>query len=114
MDRDPKVRWKAQSTLQRIAPDVVPDLAECLKDTDADIRREAASALGRVGSDAMKAVPALAIALNDREAMVRRQAAIALELMLADIVPKVKKSPGKVLILWASETAVKAWLGHRW
>ena len=42
-----------------MAQDTVPALVELLKDPDKDVRREAASALGRLGRAAQAAVPAL-------------------------------------------------------
>ncbi len=60
------------------APEVVPALAEALRDPDAFVRREAARSLGRIGPEARPAVPALVIACQDRHPRVRKAAAEAL------------------------------------
>jgi HEAT repeat protein len=49
-----------------------------LKDPEADVRREVAFALGRIGPEARAGVPALAAALKDEEVLVRLNAALAL------------------------------------
>src|SRR6266436_5666678 len=48
-------------------PAAVKALAEALKDTDAEVRKNAAQSLGRIGRDARSAVPALAAALKDND-----------------------------------------------
>lgn len=57
----------------------MPDLIECLQDSNYVVRCEAASALGRIGPFAEPAVPALTKLLNDRVRQVRQAAARALE-----------------------------------
>ena len=49
-----------------------------MKDEDASVRDLAASALGRIGSDARDALPALILALKDEEASVRYSSNLAL------------------------------------
>ncbi len=56
----------------------VKALCEALKDKDADVRKNAAVSLGRIGKDAKEAVPALAEALKDTDTDVRGAAALAL------------------------------------
>ena len=56
----------------------MPALIEALKDDDNEVRRNAASALGRIGPAAEAAVPALIEALKDDDNEVRRNAAFAL------------------------------------
>src|SRR5437588_10836858 len=63
---------------QRARP-AMPDLIECLADSNYVVRYEAALALGRLGPFAEPAVPALTKLLNDRVRHVRQAAATALE-----------------------------------
>ena len=56
----------------------VPGLIKQLKDSDPDLRRQAAKALGEAGKEAAPAVPALLQALKDKDLFVRRFAALAL------------------------------------
>ena len=49
----------------------VKGLIEALKDKDAEVRKNAAVSLGRIGKGARAAVPALAAALKDSDADVR-------------------------------------------
>lgn len=53
-------------------------LAAALHDQDADVRKNAARALWRIGPLAADAVPALAAALHDQDADVRHEVADAL------------------------------------
>jgi HEAT repeat protein len=53
-------------------------MRDALRDTDANARRLAASALGRIGEQARPAIPDLLRALTDESAEVRRSAAEAL------------------------------------
>src|SRR5205807_6150971 len=59
-------------------PPAVKALIEALKDKDADVRKNTAVALGRIGKEAKDAVPALSAALKDSETDVRGAAALAL------------------------------------
>src|SRR5262249_5861814 len=75
--RTPSVRKRALDTVQHylyweLAPEVVP-----LVD-DAEVRKDAMYACGRLGWDARAAVPGLLKALKDRDPEVRRVAAEAL------------------------------------
>jgi HEAT repeat protein len=45
----------------------VPVLIRALKDQEAEVRRRAANALGKIGEEAKAAVPALIVALTDKE-----------------------------------------------
>jgi HEAT repeats len=63
---------------QRARP-AMPDLIECLGDSNYVVRYEAALALGRLGPFAEPAVPALTKLLSDRNHRVREAAAKALE-----------------------------------
>jgi HEAT repeat protein len=67
------------NVLGQKARPAVPDLIECLGDSNYVVRYEAASALGRIGPFAEPAVPALTKLLNDRVRHVREAAAKALE-----------------------------------
>jgi HEAT repeat protein len=60
------------------AAQVIPALADALKQKDADIRLSAAVGLGYFGEQAKDAVPALQAAQRDRDARVREAAAVAL------------------------------------
>ena len=57
--------------IQVFKDDVVPALIQALKDENKDVRREAASALGRIGEEAKNAVPALIQALKGQDPEVR-------------------------------------------
>src|SRR5579862_612522 len=56
----------------------VQALADALKDKDADVRKNAAVSLGRIGKEARGAVPALTAALKDDDVNVRGASATAL------------------------------------
>jgi HEAT repeat protein len=80
---DPHNRRLATAALAGIGPDgaeAVPDLAEALKDPDAQVRRNAALALGNMRERAEEAVPALVKLLDPRDPAddVRRYAMEAL------------------------------------
>jgi HEAT repeat protein len=64
--------------LARIGAPSVPALVAVLRDPDAELRRDAARALARMGSDASEAVPDLIAALDDKDQGVRRNATRAL------------------------------------
>ena len=66
--------------LGRIAepsPEVVRGLALAVRDTDTDVRRNAAVALGRLGTGAVEALPMLQQALSDKSDKVRNAASAA-------------------------------------
>lgn len=81
-----KTRSSAISDLARIgaikasdAREAIPQIVELLKkDKDADVRRAAAEALGRMDPDSKQAVPALLEAMKDKTPTVRTAAATAL------------------------------------
>ncbi len=62
----------------------VSELVKNLKDKRADVRSNAAGALGQIGPEAKAAVPALSEALKDDEARVRSSAADALDQIRSD------------------------------
>jgi hypothetical protein len=70
-----EVRDQAASALGKIGPDAVPELVTALKNSDSNVRITAALALGQIGPDA---VSALATALKDSDRGVRYYAALAL------------------------------------
>ena len=59
-------------------PPAVKALMEALKDKDAEVRKNAAVSLGRIGPKAKNAVPALAAALKDGDNDARGASALAL------------------------------------
>jgi HEAT repeat protein len=61
------------------AEQVVPALAEALRDGNGYVRHDAATTLGKFGSAARPAVPTLVAALKDKERTVRTAAAAALK-----------------------------------
>jgi HEAT repeat protein len=69
------------TALRRIGPAAVPALAEALRDTNPEVRRETAHVLQRMGPEAKGAVPALAEALGSSERSLRESAAAALRAM---------------------------------
>lgn len=73
------------------ARDAVPPLVEALKDSDANVRFQAAEAHCRMGPKARDAVPALREALKDPAERVRKEAAEALERIAGEETPL----PGK-------------------
>jgi HEAT repeat protein len=76
--KDANARIDAILGLTLIGPEVVPHLARVLGDTHADVRLNAASALGKMGAGAKEAVPELTKALMDKDVDVRQRAAQAL------------------------------------
>jgi HEAT repeat protein len=88
-DRDPKVRKEAAIALGNMSydakakpktvfdPSAVAPLIEALGDSDAEVRANAAAALGRRDAVAASAVESLIGLLKDKDADVRLQAAIA-------------------------------------
>src|SRR5207247_10858905 len=61
------------------AKTVSPALIQSLKDSDTFVRRDAATALARLGPAAKEAVPALLLLKRDRHASVRNAAAKAVK-----------------------------------
>jgi HEAT repeat protein len=82
-DREPAKRLHAVKALGEARSDraaAVAALAEAVaSDADAFVRRDAAAALGAIGSEARAAVPALVAALRDRSGPVRKSATEALK-----------------------------------
>ncbi len=77
----PRSKTAEQTTidaLSRIGTPSVPALIAVLHDPDPELRRDAAQALARIGSDASEAVPDLIAALDDQDASVRKFATRAL------------------------------------
>ncbi|WP_293342989.1 HEAT repeat domain-containing protein, partial [Microcoleus sp. CAWBG58] len=88
---------------------IVPQLVPLLKDSDANVRRSAASALGGMGAEAKTVVPQLVPLLKDSDANVRSSVASALGGMGAEaktvvpqLVPLLKDSDVNVRISVAS------------
>jgi HEAT repeat protein len=73
------VRSEALATLRTLGPPAIPVLVKALNDSDAGNRQYAATALGKLGSDAQDAVPSLRGLLNDPVPAVCAAAAAALE-----------------------------------
>jgi len=76
-DNDIFLRAGIAGALIKIGYPAVPGLTKALFDRNNAVKRAAAKALGKIGSD--RAVPALANALNDQNAGVRKFAREALE-----------------------------------
>jgi HEAT repeat protein len=79
---------RALSAAPKKASQVVPTLAEALKDPNHYVRRDAARALRAFGPEAKEAVPQLLNAARDRESTVRRAAVNALKEIDPDIAAK--------------------------
>ena len=75
---DYQIHSRATDALRQIGKEAVPALIAALKDEDADVRRSAATALGKIGAEAKEAIPSLTDALKDEDADVRNNAAEAL------------------------------------
>src|SRR5262249_35813097 len=75
--RDAALRKQAAAGLARRAREAVPLLLPLLKDPAAEVRRETATLLGQLGSQAEAAIPALAARLRDRDPQVVNQAQAA-------------------------------------
>lgn len=84
-DKNPAGRAEAAKEICRIGTikaawvqEFVPDIVEALKDSDANVRREVAIALGEIKADPKLAVPALTVALKDADGNVKAAAAESL------------------------------------
>jgi hypothetical protein len=76
--RPPTEQETAAAALGRIGRAAVPSLIQTLAHRDAQVRRQAALVLARIGPDAADAVPELTALLDDPEESVRKAAARAL------------------------------------
>jgi hypothetical protein len=91
------VRANAADALGRIGPDppeiagAVPDLVAALQDSDVIVRRQAAGALGRLGSRAKLAIPALNRAAQDGDVGVQQLALFAIGRITEAIKREVKQ-----------------------
>lgn len=82
---------------------VAPALVDCLKDPNVDIRKQAASTFGDLGSAARHAIPALMHALQDENPFVRSFSAVTLgKLRVTQAMPRIAE------LLEHSETALWA------
>ena len=80
--KDATARCRAAAVFAVVRPPVqeaIPDLIECLGDSEHAVRSEAAVALGQMGPPARAAVPALTKLLKDPVLQVRDAAAEALK-----------------------------------
>jgi len=77
-DRNAEVRREAVSALAAIGPATVPGLLAMLKEGHSADRYWAVRALGRLGPGARAAVPGILMALKDQHHAVRREAREAL------------------------------------
>jgi HEAT repeat protein len=73
------VRRGIASALSRVGPDAVPGLVEALTNSSASVRQAAILALGQMGPEAKRAAPALTEALHDKEGFVRSAAGVAIK-----------------------------------
>ncbi len=96
--RNPPARARKLAETTEDTAKSLPQLIRSLDDSDTDVRRLAANALGDLGSKAMAAVPALEKRLEDQEENVRLVSAWA----LANIDPT-NAAPVQVLILSVRE-----------
>jgi HEAT repeat protein len=86
------------------AAPAVPRLIDLLRDSDSEVRWNAALTLGKIGPDAKAAVPNLVAALKDENALVREHAAEA----LGDIGPDARDAiPELVAVLKDPEARVR-------
>ncbi len=74
----------AELAVEKMAPESVEPVSECLTNRDPAVRALAAKMLGDMGPTARKAVPALARALMDSDELVRMNAAGSLTSLGAD------------------------------
>jgi HEAT repeat protein len=88
-DADEVVRVTAVKGLEKVGPAAVASLATALGHPDHHVRREAAWALGRLGSDAQDAISALIKVLNDPDVRVCQGAARALGMIGRAAVPAI-------------------------
>jgi HEAT repeat protein len=87
-DGEMRVRLEAATALGRIGSESVPALMRGLENTDPEIRHAAAYGLGEVGLDAQPAIPLLTQALNDSNQQVRASAAYSLTLIQPRRIPR--------------------------
>lgn len=87
MSNDDYVRLGAAEALGKIGEPAVPALVEALNHEDEDVRRNAASVLGKIGELPKGAVPALIKRLGDEDLYVRYNATIALSRIGEPAVP---------------------------
>lgn len=80
-DPDAEVQWRAEFALGRVGAEGVPQIAEGLRHSEAQVRRASAYVLGPMGPTAKAAVPDLLSAAGDADASVRVWAVMALGLI---------------------------------
>jgi len=76
--RQPTEQEVAAMALGRIGKAAVPSLVQAMRHRDAEVRKQAALVLARIGPPAEEAVPELTAALDDEDEDVRKAAARAL------------------------------------
>jgi hypothetical protein len=82
-DKEKRVRQYAASALARVGKDAVGPLLALLKGKDKSQRANAAYVLGHLGAAGQEALPLLLKALKDEDAAVRVRAAFAVERLVA-------------------------------
>lgn len=83
-DPDAEVREQAARALGQLGPVAIPALTDALGNADPAVRREAVWALKQLAPASLPAAPALVRALRDRDLKVRKGAALTLQLLDAD------------------------------
>lgn len=101
---DTKLRSELAYSLSRMGTEILPLLLLAMVDTDTELRRGAAEAIGHIGPAAVSATPELIIALNGKDGTVRIEAAEALG--------KVASSPDAAVELTKFLVEEHAWMFH--
>lgn len=79
----------AAEALSQIGPQAIPELRRALQSRDANVRRETAGVLARMGPEAKEAVPDLIRLLDDEDEATRKMASRALGRIGPDAAPAV-------------------------
>lgn len=99
----PAVRWLAGETLAHIGAQAVPALTRALVSPRVEVRREAARALGDMGSTARRAAVDLLDSLEDPDRTVRLHALLALR----RVSPNLLRSARRLINLLEREQSVR-------